>query len=280
MNQKGLTVLQTIVEQELSARIAFLCLGRDKNIQNDYSAEIIEVANKAQISIIERTAPLPEYNLGLAIGWRWIINTEIPLLVIHDSILPKFRGFAPLVNMLIKGEPKIGATLLWASPEYDKGNIVNTDSIAITYPIKIIDAIGAILTSYQRLTIKLCQFFKSGTIPDGIPQNESEATYSLWRDSEDYLIDWSEPAETILRTIHACGYPYNGSKTRIDNKKITILDAQIEPDIKIENRTPGKLIFLKDSQPVIVCGSGLLRITEMESDSNPFKLNWFRVRFW
>ncbi len=57
MNQKGLAVLETIINQGLAPRVAFLCLGKDKSVQNDYSAEILEAANKAGIKVIERKEP-------------------------------------------------------------------------------------------------------------------------------------------------------------------------------------------------------------------------------
>ena len=49
-------------------------------------------------------------------------------------------------------------------------------------------------------------------------QNEKEASYSLWRDEEDYFINWSLGAKTIERTINATGFPYSGARTNMENQ--------------------------------------------------------------
>lgn len=67
----------------------------------------------------------------------------------------------------------------------------------------------------------------------------------------------------------------------LDDKVFRILDCELFSDVKIENRTPGKLIFMDNKYPVIVCGTGLLKITEMVDNerNDVLPLNKFRLRF-
>jgi methionyl-tRNA formyltransferase len=53
-------------------------------------------------------------DFNIAISWRWMLKVS-NLIVIHDSLLPKYRGFSPLVNMLINGEDTLGVTVLFAT---------------------------------------------------------------------------------------------------------------------------------------------------------------------
>ena len=115
-----------------------------------------------------------------------------------------------------------------------------------------------------------------------IPQDDDEATYSLWLDDKDYTINWSLDSYSILRFIDALGFPYLGARTKFGDKEIIILEAEICNDIKIVNREPGKVVFMKDGKPIVVCGIGLLKIInaiEVETRKSIFPLTKFRIRF-
>jgi methionyl-tRNA formyltransferase len=115
-----------------------------------------------------------------------------------------------------------------------------------------------------------------------VPQDEAAASYSLWRDAADYDMDWSDSAERLRDFVYAVGPPYAGARTRLDGVPARVWDVTVEPDAVIANRVPGKVIFLRDGRPTVVCGSGLLRIDAMslddDSGSSCLPLARFRVR--
>ena len=141
---------------------------------------------------------------------------SVQLIVFHDSLLPRYRGFNPLVSCLINGERHIGVTALLASSEYDRGNIISRSYTEINYPIKIQNAIELILRNYRELALTVSEMIERREVITGQPQNEQEASFSLWRDEEDYRIDWSQPAEDIKRFIDAVGYPYKGAQPDLE----------------------------------------------------------------
>lgn len=101
-------------------------------------------------------------------------------------------------------------------------------------------------------------------------------------DKEDYKIDWAKDAEYIKRVIDSVGYPYLGAYTYVENQKVGVLDAKVLPDVKIENRTSGKIIFIAENLPVVVCGSGLLKLKNVIDDltkNSILPLKKFRLRF-
>ncbi len=285
MTLKGFKVLESLINTNNTSLINFVVYGQDKSVQNDYSNEIISLCQSNEIRCYNRKEKtgLPVSEYSIAISWRWMIDTQskCTLIVLHDSLLPKYRGFAPLVSCLIKGESKIGVTALLASEEYDKGAIIDQESIPVEYPIKIEKAIKEITTCYSKLVLNIFEVIKNQKKLASKTQNEDEATYSLWRDEEDYKIDWSIDADQIKRFVDAVGYPYKGAFTTIEGRKIRILDVTVIQDVKIENRTPGKLIFYKKDNPIFVCGIGLIQINKAiydDSKEDVLSLKKFRVR--
>jgi methionyl-tRNA formyltransferase len=101
----------------------------------------------------------------------------------------------------------------------------------------------------------------------------------MWRDQEDYHIDWNLSAEEIKRFIYAVGHPFEGAFSIIKGEKIRIVDCELIQDLKIENRTVGKVFSLTKNQPVIVAKNGLIKITNATDDSgNPYKFDILKTR--
>lgn len=288
MGLKGLNCLRAIhdfVEQGNDAQISYVEFATDKNVENDYSEAIENFCREKAIVPVNRNNTDAESayscDINFAIGWRWIIeNRKDNLIVLHDSILPKYRGFNPLVTALIEGDREIGVTALKANAEFDKGNIVGVKTTEISYPIKIENAIERISELYDELIVEVIRKKLSNTLHEQI-QDEKKATYSLWRDEEDYQIDWDQDANRILNFINAVGFPYAGAISYVDEKKIKITDAELEEDLVIANRTPGKILFMRDNEPVVVCAEGLLKIKKAVDAETDQKVIFqkFRSRF-
>lgn len=283
LNEKGYSVIKKFLDVYDSEYVGFIVIGRDYNIKNDYSKEIQEICIKNNIEFYYRNDRIPvSNNYTFAIGWRWIIKSCENLIVLHDSILPKYRGFAPLVNSLINGEKCLGVTALFASEEYDKGDIIYQKSIEIAYPMKINEAIKKVSNLYEDIVILISKKIFTNNYLGAIKQNDELASYSLWRDKEDYYINWNQSSEEIKRFIDAVGYPYDGAKCMMDDEEIIINEVSIINDLKIENRQIGKVIFFDKENPVVVCKEGLIMIEDAiysNSKMSIFPLSKFRIRF-
>ncbi len=284
MTYKGLKVLEAIIQSNYHTLVSFVCVGDDKNLIEDSSQEIIELCVRYNIKVFNRNDNLPvnKANYLLAVSWRWMIESKgLNLIVFHDSLLPKYRGFAPLVNALKNGEPSIGVTALFASEKYDEGPIITQQSINISYPIKINEAIHLIASAYQAVVLEIIQTIADDTPLLSEPQNKDDVTYSLWLNEDDYFIDWNWDALYIERFINAVGFPYAGARTSLLDRIIRIDEGVMLPDVKIENRDAGKIIWFDNERPVIVCGTGLIRIDDAiftDDNTSVFPLNKFRIR--
>lgn len=279
MGEKGLKTLSNVAK--FKSIIKLVVGARDKNVLNDYYDDIKSLCEANNIPHCDKKDFVKvESEYSIAIAWRWMLPTDNKLIILHDSLLPKYRGFAPLVNMLINREPQIGVTAFFANGEFDRGDIIMQKGMDVSYPIKIHDAINLVSTLFESMVEKIFEEVRDGREFAVSPNSDEEATYSLWRNEDDYVIDWYRDAEYIQQFVYSVGYPYKGASTMFEGVKYRVLDCEIEEDVKVESRCPGKLLFMRDGCPVIVCGKGMLKITKLESDEGVSCLPMKKYRVW
>jgi methionyl-tRNA formyltransferase len=283
LGSKGEAVLKQILDKHGTEAISAVTAARDAGVDDDRFDGIRAIAEVAKVPFFVRDPSDRAARAAIAVGWRWLIKRDyVPLIVLHDSLLPKYRGFNSLVSCLINREPQIGVTALIANIEYDRGPVLAQRTVQIEHPMRIADAIACLLPLYADIASEIVANLQNGTAMTGQPQEEADATYSLWRDQEDYQICWDWDAERIHRFILAVGSPYAGARCTVNGRAARIIDAKIVEDVRVENRTPGKVIFLNDGIPTIVCGQGLLRVLQAkyEGDQSPVvPLKRLRSRF-
>jgi methionyl-tRNA formyltransferase len=172
-------------------------------------------------------------DLLVVIGWYYMIPAEMRQLAprgcvgIHASLLPKYRGGAPLVWAIIKGESEAGVTLFHLGDGVDNGDIIAQRR----FPIEADDTIREVLARAASASIALTEEFVprigDGTAPR-VPQDASQATHVPQRKPQDGLIDWSWEPDRIRNFIRAQTKPYPGAFTYVGGKKVTIWSADVE----------------------------------------------------
>ncbi len=283
MTEKGHAVVRLLLSR-YPGLVAKVVIGKDPALAGDFSDEIAKVCLDHEVTFCSRSNPEAiGTDYALAVSWRWLVDARnSSLIILHDSLLPRYRGFNPLVTALINGDTQIGVTALYAAAEYDRGDIIAKSSSTIAYPITIKEAIRVVLANYEELAIKIADALLQDHRPAAEPQREADATYSLWRDEQDYLIDWARPAIEIERSINALGSPYRGAAAMLEGRLVRVLAGCACNDVFIENRSSGKVVFTDAGRPVVVCGPGLLRIDALIDDASGVSLlplARFRVRF-
>jgi methionyl-tRNA formyltransferase len=285
LGMKGQAVVARLAERLTDQIDLFVVVGSDKAIQEDAAGETEAICGLHGIPCFTRSewAMSPrEADLYFAGGWRWMLADLQPLVVFHDSILPRFRGFAPLVNMLIRGEPRVGVTAILASDRYDEGDIIASRAVGVTYPCTIRDAISQVTPLYGDLAEETARNFIANGVITGTPQDHREATYSPWRDTDDYYLDFHWSAEKLARSCDALGWPYQGARARLADGVVRIEKAVALPDVVVEDRADhiGKVLFVTDGKPVVICGSGLLELHDIRDlAGTPLPPIGFRSRF-
>lgn len=281
MSKKGYNVLKDLIEAGYASLVSAVVVSHDYNMADDFYDEIFSICKENRLIVYDRNDGYTiESAYCIAISWRWLIpiDENIKLIVLHDSILPKYRGYSPLVNMLLNRERYLGVTAFFAKDHYDNGDIVTQRTIEVHYPIKILEAINLISRLYSEIVLYLLSIIRSQGQIKSIPQNEEEATYSLWRDSDDYRVDWNSSSHDISHFVYCVGYPFQCASSLLNKELVRIADCELYKDLKIENRCPGKVLFIEDGYPIVVCGSGLIKIKELKDEKGHSLLPFKKIR--
>jgi len=144
----------------------------------------------------------------------------------HASLLPKYRGGAPLVWAMINGEEKSGLTFFYLEDGVDNGDVISQKEISIEESDYISDLIDKTTAAALEIIDESIPSLAENRAPR-IRQDESQATYVPQRKPEDGKIDWSWDARRIKNFIRAQSKPYPGAFTEINGKKVTIWNADI-----------------------------------------------------
>ena len=280
VNEKGYFCLNELIKNGKAEQIGFVVTYRQKLVREDYFDKIVSLCSEHGIQYFERKAfnnvkageLFQEYRIRgcIAIGWQfllpmeWFKDLEDRLIVFHDSLLPKYRGFAPTPTAILNGEKTLGVTALYGEEGMDTGKIILQEKYEITEGEYIGEIIRRQSKIYSKMLIAIMEMCLSGGIT-AYEQDESQASYSVWRDLEDCRIDWSQSSEQINRLVHAVAAPYPGAFCYYEGKKIRINRSEVMPDIHFEIRYAGKIWKLIDGMPLVICGNGMLKIIEAES---------------
>ena len=276
---KGIEFVKGLQQKgELPARIVSYI---DSGEQSDAFDQLKDFC--AANSVLFESKKRPAFQAGefvFVVGWQFLISDERPQLVVfHDSLLPRYRGFAPTVSALINGDAEIGVSALKPVSEVDAGPIFAQKRIPIAYPIKIADALASQAAAMVELACDLLRQARRGALAS-TPQDHSVATFSIWRDSRDYRIDWHDTSSRILRHIDALGWPFDGAKAMFDGALLTISSATLMEELQFEIRQPGKIWRIEGEKPIVVCGEGLLRLDYVANEEGEqVRFSKLRARF-
>jgi len=293
--EKGFRCLQALTKQQKN-KLGMVCSFPERDVSISYDRQITDLCKKAHVPYLSwqelKAGGLKEIKKHdisaiLAIGWRYLLPMDWDrqlkhgIFVIHDSLLPKYRGFAPTPTAIIYGEKETGATLLRAAEEMDAGDILLQKSFQIKDEWYVQDIIREQSKIYEELSLQLIEKLEKGLLKE-TPQDHAQATYSIWRNKDDCRIDWNVSALQVRNLIRAVSHPYPGAYTYLEDKKVTVNRAElIHNDVTFVIRQPGKIWKLDEKGfPIIVCRQGLIKITDAECDGHSLlPLSRFRQRF-
>jgi methionyl-tRNA formyltransferase len=239
---------------------------RQRNVIDDSFDAIEQLCTDNKIDCIIAQRPrLPEFepfDLCFIVGWQYLLTgLDDRCVIFHDSLLPKYRGFSPTVAAMFMGDTRIGVSAILPSEQADRGGILDQEAMEIAYPITSREVFGRLAVCYNRIAERLLLIAKTKPISAiAQPQDESAATYSLWRDEKDQRIDWSHDSEKIQRVVNALTWPFSGARSYYQDREIIIHAVTVEPDLALVERHPGKVWQISDGRPLAVCGSGMLRV--------------------
>jgi methionyl-tRNA formyltransferase len=198
----------------------------------------------------------------VATNWRTWLPPEIydtprlGTLNLHDSLLPSYAGFSPLVWALINGEPEVGVTAHLMDAELDAGDIVLQRSVPVGRTDTTADLFHRTLELFGPLTVDGLALVESGR-RDFVPQDRTRASFFHKRSIEDSRIDWNWPAEDLERFVRALCDPYPNAFTTYRGHRLRIIEAGVSRGCY--GGTPGRVFIREDDGIVIVAGADARR---------------------
>jgi methionyl-tRNA formyltransferase len=209
----------------------------------------------------------------LAIPKRGALN-------MHGSLLPKYRGRAPVNWAVLKGERETGATLHYMVEKPDAGDIVAQTAVSILpdeTAREVFDKVtGAAAATLDRVLPQLV----AGDAPC-IPQDLAQGSYFGGRKPEDGRIDWSRPAREIHDLVRAVAPPFPGAFTTVAGEELRVLRTRVMDESVDESAPPRTARLWVENQRLLAdCGGGgRLEIISADLAGRPFDASVFATLF-
>lgn len=192
---------------------------------------------------------------GLILPRSLLYATPQGALNIHASLLPRWRGAAPIQRAILAGDRETGITIMRMEEGLDTGPILAQRKTSIGSD----EDMGFLHDKLAELGAQMIVDALAGPLGAGIPQDEARATYAPKVTKEETFVDWTRAADEIERSIRAFR-PIPGVTAKLDGRPLKIWRAS-----SVQMQGPaGTLLRAGDGSIVVACGKDAIEITELQ----------------
>ncbi|MFP4846102.1 methionyl-tRNA formyltransferase [Winogradskyella sp. PE311] len=226
-----------------------------KNLKNETFIEKLNSLN-ANLQIIVAFRMLPE------VVWQM---PEFGTFNLHASLLPNYRGAAPIHWAIINGETKTGVTTFFIDEKIDTGAIILSEEVEIENDTTVGELHDNLMNLGSKLVIKTIKLIEENKTSTTIqPQTtDFKTAYKLNRDN--CKVDWSQPIDIIYNKIRGLN-PFPTAWCYLDNneeEKLSIKLYNVEKLIELHNHKEGSIITTKEELK-IACKGGYINVKEIQ----------------
>jgi methionyl-tRNA formyltransferase len=183
---------------------------------------------------------------------------------VHASLLPKYRGAAPINWVIINGERTTGISIIRMNEFMDKGDIILQRSLNIGIEDTSISLSSNLAHMAAEMVIEVLDRIKDGRVNFTV-QNDRDSTLAPKLKRQDGLIDWNKDAQSIYNQIRGM-LPWPGTFTYYDNKLLKIWEAEIAK-FDTKGVLPGTIIDVSKEYISVTTGKGVLNIKALQLES-------------
>jgi methionyl-tRNA formyltransferase len=180
-------------------------------------------------------------------------SAALGALNMHGSLLPKYRGRAPINWAIVNGETETGATLHYMERRADAGAVVGQEGVPILPDDTALDVFGKVTSAAGRLLDRVLPKLIDRTAV-AVPQNDAEATTFPGRKPEDGRIDWSGTAASVHNLVRAVAPPYPGAFTSLRGETVFINRTRLAATAP--HRASPRHLYGDGGECLAVCGDG------------------------
>lgn len=174
---------------------------------------------------------------------------------VHASLLPRYRGAAPIQWAIINGEKKTGVTTMLMDEGLDTGDILLQEETEITRDDNAVSLGERLSFMGAALLTRTLRGLEGGSVEPS-PQS-GEPSYAPPMKKEDGRIDWSLPAEKLFNFIRGT-YPWPGAYCGFHGERVTLVETAVSDESR--ECSPGKIISVRDETLSVCTGRGTLRV--------------------
>ena len=194
---------------------------------------------------------------------QWVLSLpRLGCLNIHASLLPRWRGAAPIHRAIETGDAETGVTIMQMDAGLDTGDMLLTARLPIgptettaSLHDRLADLGGELIV--QALALAECGALQPVRQPD------AGVSYAHKIDKAEALVDWSQPAEVIGRRIRAFD-PFPGAQARLNGETLKLWRYELDSFLCPNNGGCGMILSVDASGVRVACGEGVLRLTELQ----------------
>lgn len=220
-------------------------------------------------------------DLILSVYYRHMIGTKLLALPslgawnLHGSLLPKYRGRAPINWAVLHGEARIGMTLHRMVKSADAGAIVDQDGADIGPRDTAEQAFRKVLPCARRVLARQIDALLAGVATE-TPQDEAQASYFGGRKPEDGRIVWTQTSRQIFNVIRAVTDPYPGAFTEIGEARLMVWWAEMDTPAAhaMAGRSAAAGAVLSLVPLVVATGDGAIELTKTEWRGGTAPADW------
>ena len=181
---------------------------------------------------------------------------------VHGSLLPKYRGSAPIQRAVLAGEAITGVSTMYLSSGMDEGDVIYTAETAIGETETSGELFDRLAPMGAELLVRTVRAIEAGTAPR-MPQDHSQATYAPPLSREESPIDWSRPARMVLKHIYGM-QPWPCATARLGGTDFKVFAAAYT--YRPTSKAPGTVLAAGKAGIEVACGGGeSILITELQA---------------
>ncbi|RKJ95521.1 methionyl-tRNA formyltransferase [Alicycliphilus denitrificans] len=195
---------------------------------------------------------------------QWVLDMpRLGCLNIHASLLPRWRGAAPIHRAIEAGDAETGVTIMQMDAGLDTGDMLLVEKTAIA-PLDTTATLHDRLAQIGgRLIVQALELAVRGGLK-ATPQPAEGVSYAHKIEKAESQIDWSLPAEAIARRVRAFD-PFPGVATRLGADAIKVWSCEIDSCQRLPGKPCGQILHIDDAGIAVACGAGsVLRLTVLQ----------------
>ena len=194
---------------------------------------------------------------------QWVLDAPPRgCLNIHASLLPRWRGAAPIHRAIEAGDTETGVTIMQMDAGLDTGDMLLTEKLAIRENDTTATLHDRLAVLGGRLIVEALEIAACGTLTR-TPQPEAGVTYAHKIEKAEAAVDWRAPAEVIARRVRAFD-PFPGAFSQCAGETIKLWSAQIAAAVAPADAVAGTILQVDARGVSIACGRGVLCVTQLQ----------------